>query len=130
MPKKGDSVTTTLKDAHLKWGSHRYTNSRKTIYGEGYLQVPRKEAKNLNLHNSNKVNANNIYKVSTSDGYLKDVDFKAQGCMRKGDIYAKQLSASGDLKVLGDWYSHIGATKGDQIEIKWTSPTDILLTKI
>jgi len=130
MAKKGDSFTTTLKDAHLKWGSHRYTKTRKTIYGEGYLQVPRKEAKQLNLHNSNKANANNIYKVSTSDGYLSNVEFKAQGSMRKGDIYAKQLSASGNLKVLGDWYSHTGASKGDQIKIEWTSPTEILLTKI
>ena len=130
MAKIGDNFITTLKDAHLKWGTHRYTNSRKTIYGEGYLQVSRKEAKKIDLYNSNKVNANNIYKVSTNDGYLKDVEFKAQGSMRRGDIYAKQLSASGDLKRLGDWYSHIGATKGDQIKIEWTSLTDILITKI
>lgn len=126
----GDNFITTLKDAHLRWGTHRYTNSRTRIYGEGYLQVPRKEAKRIDLYNSNKVNANNIYKVSTSDGYFKDLDFKAQGSMRKGDIYAKQFSAHGDLKLLGDWYSHIGATKGDKIKIEWTSPTEILLTKI
>lgn len=39
MPNTGDQFVTTLKTAHLKWGSHRYTNSRDIIYGEGYLQI-------------------------------------------------------------------------------------------
>lgn len=39
----GDNFITTLKDAHLRWGTHRYTNSRTRIYGEGYLQVPKKQ---------------------------------------------------------------------------------------
>lgn len=130
MPKAGDFYISTLKDAHLKWGTHRYTTTRKRIYGEGYLQLPRNIAKDLNIFNSNKTGANNIYNVNSSDGYLVNVELKATGSMRKGDIYAKQFNGSGNLKILGSWYAHISATEGDQIKVEWTSPTDITLTKI
>lgn len=35
MPKTGDTFTSTLKKAHLEWGSHRHTSTRGTVYGEG-----------------------------------------------------------------------------------------------
>ena len=40
MPNTGDTFTTILKQAHLEWGSHRHTNSRGVVFGEGYLQIP------------------------------------------------------------------------------------------
>lgn len=129
MPKVGDNYIIELKEPHIKWGSHRNTNSRKTIKGEAYFPIPRKEAKKLDIYNSNKSNSNNIYKVSTSDGYLEDADFKAQGSMRKGDIYAKQLSGLGNLKKLGDWYKYSGCKKGDKIKVEFKSSTNILISK-
>ena len=49
MPNTGDSFITTLKQAHLQWGSHRYTDSRGIVFGEGYLQIPAYIARNLNI---------------------------------------------------------------------------------
>ena len=37
MPNIGDNFITTLKKAHLEWGTYRHTLSRGLIYGEGYL---------------------------------------------------------------------------------------------
>jgi len=131
MPNKNDKLVTELKKAHLEWGTHRVPGgSRPIIYGEGYLQIPKKEATRLNIYNSNQANANTEYTCSTSDGFLSSVVLKAEGSTTAGDIYAKQLAGSGNLKILGSWYSNINAQVGDKIEILWTSPTSILLTKI
>lgn len=52
------------------------------------------------------------------------------GCSRAGMIHAKQFHGRGNLKLLGDWFNQINAIVGDQIEIKWISPTEISLRKI
>jgi len=129
MPNTGDSFTTTLKQAHLEWGSHRHTNSRGIIYGEGYLQIPAQIARNLNITNSNSTN-NNVYLCSSNDNFLTNVNLKATSCSHAGSIYAKQFHGSGNLKLLGDWFHHINAQIGDQIRIDFISPNQILLIKI
>lgn len=129
MPNTGDSFITTLKQAHLQWGSHRHSNSRGIVYGEGYLQIPASIARNLNITNSNSKN-NNIYNCTTSDGYLNNVSIKATGCSSAGNIYAKQFHGSGNLQLLGGWFNHINAKIGDKIKIDFISPIDIMLTKI
>ena len=55
---------------------------------------------------------------------------RAQGCIKAGDIYAKQFSVNKDLKALSSWYIKIGACDGTQVLVEWTSPYDILLTKL
>lgn len=129
MPNTGDTFTTTLKQAHLEWGNHRHTSSRGIVYGEGYLQIPAVIARNLNITNSNSQN-NNIYKCSSSDGFLSNVQLKSTGCSRAGSIHAKQFHGLKHLKLLGSWYTHINAQIGDQIRIDFISPTEILITKI
>lgn len=130
MPNTNDILITTLRKAHLEWGSHRHTTSRGTVYGEGYLQIPIAKARLLNITNSN-LNGGNIgYVCNSSDGFLNNVELKAAGSMASGNIYAKQFHGSGNLKVLGDWFSHVNAQIGDKVEIKWTSPTQIILTKL
>lgn len=40
-----------------------------------------------------------------------------------------QLGVGNDnLRALGNWYSHLHATVGDQVEVLFLSPTDIQLT--
>ena len=130
MPSANDVFITTLKKAHLEWGSHRHTLTRDIIYGEGYLQIPAREARRLNINNSNLSGGNTIYLCNSSDGFLKNINLKASGSSNAGDIHAKQFHGRGNLKVLGDWFNHVQAQIGDQIEIKWVSPTEVLITKL
>lgn len=46
------------------------------------------------------------------------------------DPDAKNLHGNGNLKLLTPWFKAIGALKGTKILIEFTSPTDILLTKL
>ena len=130
MPKKGNEFTITLGKTHLGWGTHRYTNSRETIYEEGYLPIPKAKAKEFDIYMSNKKDANYIYNFSTDDNFYSNEELKASGCSTKGDIYAKNLAGNGDLKLLGKWFTHIKAKVGDEIKISFTSPTNIVLSKI
>lgn len=75
-------------------------------------------------------NVNNIYHCSSNDGYLKDVELKATGCNKAGDVHAKQFHGSGNLKLIGDLLHHINAKIDDDIEVKWINPSTILLTKL
>ncbi|MBC8883710.1 hypothetical protein H9X57_11080 [Flavobacterium piscinae] len=130
MAKSGDRFITTLKRAHLEWGSFRHTNSRGIIYGEGYLQIPAKEARRLNITNSNLVGGNNVYICSSTDGFLNNITLKSTGCNKAGDIYAKQFNGNGNLKLIGNWFSHINAKVGDQIEILWITSNKIQIRKL
>jgi hypothetical protein len=42
--------------------------------------------------------------------------------------YVDSVAGDNDLKVLGSWYSHIGAREGTKIKVEWISPTDIVLS--
>ena len=130
MPNKADKYITTLKKAHLEWGTHRYKPTRDRIYGEGYLQIPRAIAIDLCIYNSNKENSKNEYLCSSKDGFLDNITLKASGSMTQGDNYAKQFQGSGNLKALGDWFANIKAKEGDEVEIEWVSPTEILIDKL
>jgi hypothetical protein len=129
MPKAGDSFVTTLKQAHLEWGKHRHTTTRGVVIGEGYLQIPADVAYDLEITNNSCTLRSAEYDFSTSDGFIVNDKLLASGNQFKEE-YAKQFQGSGDLKLLGDWYNHLNAQIGDQIEIKFISPTEILLTKI
>ncbi len=130
MPKVGDSYTVTLHKAHLEWGAHRHTNTRGIVLGEGYFQIPAAIARELDIYNSNNINANNIYTCSSADGFLDNVSLKACGCARAGDFHAKQFEGNGNLQTIGTWYDQVGAQEGDEITLTWTSPTNIIVTKV
>lgn len=133
MPKAGDSFVITLGETHLGWGSHRYTGSRRIIYGESYIPIPHKIAQSLGIFNAN-YNPNkcdtlgiNTFNCTSQDGIFTGI-LKASGCIRKNDIYAKNLHGQGNLKALAPWYASWNAQIGDKIEVKWTSTTDIVIT--
>jgi hypothetical protein len=130
MPIAGNSYTATLKKTHLGWGTHRKTNSRPKIKNEGYIPIPLNNAIGFNITNLHNKKQSNIYKFSTSDGFIKDKELKASGNRKKGDKYAKNLHGNGDLKLLGDWFQHLRVQLGDKIKVEFVSPTEILLTKI
>lgn len=135
MARRGDSFIIALEETHLGWGTHRYTNTRDRVYGEGYLKVKATDARRIGIYNSNKNNGEdilgvNIFKCNSSDGFLKNVLLKASGCKEAGDEYAKNLHGLGDLKLLGRWFTYINAQVGDQIRVIWTSPNDIILERI
>ena len=130
MPKKDDKFTVKLKKAHIEWGTHRHTSTRGIRYGEGYIQISSKVATSFDIYMSNKIGANTEYICSSTDGTLKDVILKASGSQGQNLEYAKQFQGSGNLKALGDWYHSIGAQVGDEIKVLFTSPTDIILSKV
>lgn len=134
MANTGDYYIVTLNKAHLGWGTHRYTNTRLHIPGERYLPIPRADAIKIGIFNSNETNGNdvpglNIFYCTSVDGYF-NATFKAQGCSRAGDRYAKQFSVDDDLQALREWYDYINAQPGDQIRVTWTSPTEITIERI
>ncbi|NFG28491.1 hypothetical protein FC777_15545 [Clostridium botulinum] len=125
----GNSYTLTLNQAHLQWGTHRYTGSRGLIYGEGYLPIPAHVARSFNLYNSNFQSTGlgfNEFNCISADGSFSGV-LKSAGCSTKGDIHAKNFQGSGNLKALGNWFANINAQVGDHVEVTWTSPTDIII---
>jgi hypothetical protein len=134
MARAGQSYTITLKKAHLEWGTHRYTNSRGVVYGEGYIPIPAKVARTFNIQNQNGTGYNdvlgvNLFNCKSVDGIFDGV-VRAQGCKEAGYIYAKQFSGDGDLKAIGDWFYAIGASVGDRVKVYWTSPADIVIEKL
>jgi hypothetical protein len=130
MPNTGNYYIVTLKKTHLGWGTHRKTNSRPRINNEGYIPIPFKYALSFNITNLHFTKQSNIYKFSTSDGFLKDEELKASGNRKRGDKYAKNLHGNGNLKLLGTWFLQINVKIGDQIKVEFISPTEILLTRI
>ncbi|NGY86945.1 hypothetical protein F6Y05_21495 [Bacillus megaterium] len=134
MPRTGDQFVTILKKAHLQWGTHRHTSTRGIVYGEGYLQIPKSEARNIGIYNSNGNNNNNsnihIFNCNSADGFLVNSSIKASGSSTANDIYAKQFQGNGNLRLIGDWFNHVNAQVGDKVKITWTSPTDIEIEKL
>lgn len=132
MAKVGDFYEITLKQPHLEWGEYRYTDSRGIVYGEGYIPIPADIAYSFGLLNSNgtrgvDILGKNLFNCMSSDGYYNGV-VRAQG--NQADVnYAKQFSGDKDLKGIGDWFHHVGASVGDKVLVEWISDTDIVITK-
>ncbi|EMB63231.1 hypothetical protein NND30_09570 [Streptococcus mutans] len=132
MPKVGDTFTISLKETHLGWGTHRYTDTRSPIPRECYIPIPSCDARRIGIYNSNYTNnediiGTNIFKATSSDGYFCD-RVKSSGNSKAGDKYAKNLSGAGNLKAFSDWFRQMNVCPGTQIQIEWTSPIDILFT--
>lgn len=133
MPKAGDSFVVTLGRTHLGWGSHRYTSSRKIIYHETYIPIPSFKAKSYKIYNSNynkggcDILGVNIFNCTSQDEFFCGV-LKASGCSQKYSVYAKNLHGCDNLKALDPWFTSWNAQVGDQVEVKWTSSTDIVIT--
>lgn len=129
MPTAGNSYTITLEQAHLGWGTHRHTRTRDPISGEGYIPIPKQFAQEYEIYNSNLPGAHTLYNCISADGLFEGI-LLAQGCSEAGNIYAKQFAGYSDLKALGRWFSAVGAAPGNQVEVRWTSPVDIIIRLI
>lgn len=134
MPTLGDSYIVTLRENHLAWGTYRYTTTRTPRRGEAYLPIPIVYARQFNIYNSNHtagrdVLGENIFHCRSYDGFL-NVEMKAQGASREGEIYAKQFSVNDDLTAIGAWYRYVNAQPGDQVEVRWTSNVDMVIRLI
>lgn len=130
MATAGNSYVVKLERAHLGWGNYRRTNSRHIINGEGYIPIPKKYAVAFNIYNSNyhvQGLGINLFNASSVDGFLNNVTLLAQGCSSAGNIYAKQFSVKGNLKMIGNWYAYQNATTNNFVKVIWTTPTNILL---
>jgi len=127
MPEAGNSYILTLKQAYLEWGTHRHTGTRGIVYGEGYLHIPSRIAREYNIFNSNQDGANILYNCNSVDGFLTNATLRASGNSRAGGVYAKNLQGSGNLRLLGDWFNSVDAQVDDAVRITWTSPTTIEL---
>ncbi|OPA77089.1 hypothetical protein BFG05_04005 [Campylobacter pinnipediorum subsp. pinnipediorum] len=136
MPKSGDKFTVKLLNTHLKWGTYRYTSSREPIYGETYIPIPTKFAHKYNIFNSNKLGIDKLgvnifeYFAFVNNKLHSTGMLKASGCSTAGDIYAKNLSGNGNLKILSPWIYYANICVGDYIEVLFTSSTQIQLRKI
>ena len=130
MPSAGDSYIIELKQAHLEWGTHRHTTSRGTVYGEGYLHIPRPIAKMFSIYNSNQPGANIIYTCNSLDGFLQNSTLKASGSSKAGDPFAKQFQGNGDLQVIGQWFIQVNAQTGDRVRVFWTNASEIQIELI
>lgn len=129
----GNSYIKPLSPSHLRWGTYRNTTTRNRISGEGYIPLPKKYARAFNIYNSNNTTTGlgyNLFRASSTDGFLNNVLLLAQGCSTAGDVYAKQFSVQGDLTMIGAWYRNQNATTNNSVRVTWTSPTDIILAII
>ena len=106
MARVGDSYDIELKEAHLSWGTHRYTYTRDRIYGEGYLPIPRRYAVAYEIFNGNNgidTFGKNLFECHSVDGLYSGV-LRAQGCSTANDVYAKQFSEDGNLKGMQSYF--------------------------
>lgn len=132
MPHAGDSFIVELSDTHLDWGNYRHTHSRNRIVGEAYIPIPSEYARMFKIYNSNYgssgLGVNEFNAWTVSGDYLGVV--KTSGSKKAGDVYAKNLHGSGDLKSLGNWFYRVSMRPGDKVKVKWTTPKDIILEKL
>lgn len=136
MPQSGDMYEVALPLAAVAWGDDaRMTDSRPRRDGEGYIPIPRNFARNHHIVNSNGVAGGddelgqNLYECESEDGFLSGI-LKAAGCCEEGDIYAKQFQGAGDLRLIGNWYRHLGVEAGDTIKVEFVSSTRVILKHI
>lgn len=108
MPNPGDFYTVSIKQSHLDWGGHRYTDTREKIEGEAYVKIPKEYAIRYDIM------LGNCYIATFSDGF-ESFPIRAAGNSSAGDPYAKQFQGDGDLKAFGRWYTHVKAEIGDDI---------------
>lgn len=130
MAQAGNTYTVSLKNTHLDWGEYRNPTNRNPIKGEAYIPIPKRYAEEFQIFNSNYKKTGfgfNLFRASSSDGFLQNVPLLAQGCSNAGEIYAKQFSVKSNLKMIGDWYKACGVTPDNSIRVTFTSDIDIML---
>jgi hypothetical protein len=124
MPSAGNSFVVRLKSSHLRWGTlgdSRKHNQRSRY--EAYVQIPLHYARVYSIYSGS------IFNGRTSDGFFS-TQIRASGSAGDNLKYAKQFQGSGNLKLFGFWFQHVQAQPGDLVRVEFTSPTDVLFTKL
>lgn len=124
MPVAGNVYQISLLPAHLRWGTlgdSRRRTPRSPL--EAYVPIPLRFARLFSIYSGS------IFNGSTSDGFF-NTQVRASGSAGDNLEYAKQFQGSGDLKLFGHWFQHVNAQPGDIIRVEFTSPMDILFTKL
>ena len=134
MANTGDFYEVELKKTHIKWGTYRYTETRASIEGEGYIPIPKSYAEKYTLLNSKgthgeDVYGKNLFNCVSADGLFHGV-LRAQGNTGAGEPFAKQFSGDHDLRAIGTWYSQVGAHEGTIIRVEWVTPKDIVISVV
>lgn len=123
MPAAGNVFQVRLKPAHLRWGTlgqSRQSNPRSRL--EAYVQIPLPYARAFTIL------PGSVFNGRSSDGFF-NATVKASGSTGTPKR-AKQFQGNGDLKLFGRWFQHVNAQPGDIIQVEFTSPTDVVFTKI
>ena len=120
----GDRFNVRLKPAHLSWGTlgNSRTNGKRSPL-EAYVQIPLSNARLFSIYSGT------IFNGRTNDGFF-NTQVRASGSAGDNLIYAKQFQGSGNLKLFGFWFQYINAKPGDIIQVEFTSPSDVLFTRI
>lgn len=123
MPKTGDYYIVELQAAHIKWGTLSHVGPRVRDPLEVYIPIPSSEAYNLNILQGQ------VYNAVSRDGSYNH-PLRASGSQHHRE-FAKQFESDGRLTILGRWLkTRCNAKPGDEIEVRWTSNLDIILTHI
>mgnify|MGYP003366009931 CR=1 FL=1 len=138
MAQSGDLYNIEIQEVHMNWGTKRWTQNREPVAGEGYIPIPAQKAKLFDIFNSNALKSTdpktseklgvNLFDCYDLNGFVGKV--KATGTSQAGDIYAKQFSGSGNLKLIGTWFQKNNISAGDWIEVSWINATQIFIKKI
>lgn len=119
MPNTGDSFRVRLKPVHLNWGTISSDGQRNRHPDEAYIPIPISDARRLNLFNDGL-----CFSVSG-----QSFEVKATGTQGNTGQYGKNLSSSGNLRLLGAYLKRgLGAQPGDTVIVSWLSPTEVNIT--
>ena len=97
-----------LKDAHINWGTHRKTDTRKLRDNEAYIAIPAEYAYAYNIKKGDIYTCNINNKVK--------IELKASGSQGRKE-YAKQFEGNGELRIVYDWYRDHDAKEGDYVVV-------------
>ena len=104
-----------IKNIHLDWGIPR--NGRLEEHGEGYIKIPSKEARELEIYNHSFLGSDEF-----PDGFKKGekITLKASGNSGKNgpnSQYAKNLHGEGNLKLINEWFKFRNANTNNKVKV-------------
>ncbi|TAN67417.1 hypothetical protein WS9_008420 [Paraclostridium sordellii 8483] len=116
MPNTGDSFRVRLQTVHLNWGTTSSNGQRNRHPDEAYIPIPMSDAIRLGLFNNG-----SCFSVSG-----QNFQVKATGTQGSPVQYGKNLSSSGNLRLLGAYLKRVlNAQPGDTAIVSWLSPTEV-----
>ena len=124
MAKLGSYIV-DIGEIHLDWGIER-APGREREEGEGYIKIPLRNAKELELYNSTYLGKDkygiNLFYAEFVDGFKKNevVTLKTTGHSGKessNSIYAKNLQGLKDLKLIKEWFDYNKATTSNKVKV-------------